>query len=423
MDTHETEQTLRQEAIRRHLQGEPRHTICRDLERSPRWFDKWWHEYQTDPMTDLVDHSRVPHTSPQAMPQPVIDAVVSVRQMLEAANTAETRYGFIGAASIHTQLERMRITPVPSVATIQRILAAHDLTHPLGAGSDSAYYPWPVAWDVNAIHAMDIITRHVHGGEEIQNFHTIDLFSQAVHLTRHADKTSATTCSHLRKTWAKLGLPQILQFDNEGAFCGGHTHPRVIGQVVRLCLFCGIEPFFTPIYEAKRNYQIETFHSLWVRGFWSRFDFADRAQVDEESPHFEHWYHTVYQPPALDGRTPAQVRRGVAVVRLTPDLQELIPVGRLPITSGRFHVMRKVDPLGEIALLNETWSVGRKWIGEYVRATINTTQQTLTLWHQADTNTEWRLIKTRPFRLQESVHDMLPAFRRKCARCRDCWPG
>jgi len=116
MDTHETEQTLRQEAIRRHLQGEPRHTICRDLERSPRWFDKWWHEYQTDPMTDLADRSRAPAVSPQAMPQPVIDAVVSVREILEAANTAETRYGFIGAASIHTQLERMRITPVPSVA-------------------------------------------------------------------------------------------------------------------------------------------------------------------------------------------------------------------------------------------------------------------------------------------------------------------
>jgi hypothetical protein len=256
MDTQTTEQALRREAVRRRLQGERRCDICTDLNRSPAWFSKWWAEYHQNPLTDFADQLRAPHASPQAMPQPVIDAVVSVREILEAANTAETRYGFIGAASIHTQLERMRITPVPSVATIQRILAAHDLTHPLGAGSDSAYYPWPVAWDVNAIHAMDIITRHVHGGEEIQNFHTIDLFSQAVHLTRHADKTSATTCSHLRKTWAKLGLPQILQFDNEGAFCGGHTHPHVIGQVVRLCLFCGIEPFLHR--SMKRNATIRS---------------------------------------------------------------------------------------------------------------------------------------------------------------------
>ena len=423
MDTHETEQILRREAIRRCLQGEPRNKICDDLGRSTRWFDKWWHIYQTDPQTDLADRPRAPHTSPQAMPPTVIDAVVAVRQILEAAATPATRYGLVGAASIQTQLARMQITPVPSVPTIQRILAAHELTHPLGAGSEAAYYPWPVAWEVNAIQALDIITRHVHGGEEIQNFHTIDLFSQAVYLSRQSDKTSATTCTHLRKTWAKLGLPLLQQFDNEGAFCGGHTHPHVIGQVVRLCLFCGIEPFFTPIYEAKRNYQIESFHSLWVRSFWSRYEFADRAQVDAESPLFERWYHTLYCPPALDGRTPAQVRRGVVVMRLTPDLHNLIPAERLPITRGRIHVMRKVNPHGEITFLNEAWSVGQKWVGEYVRATINTAQQTVTFWHQADAQSEWHLIKTRQFRLIEGVQDVLPAFRRKCARCRDCWPG
>jgi hypothetical protein len=423
MDTHGTKQALRQEAIRRRVQGEARDAICRDLGRSTRWFDKWWYEYRHNPLTDLADHARAPHTSPQATAPAVVEAVVSIRKILEAANTPETRYGLIGAPSIQAQLERMAITPVPSVPTIQRILAAHDLTHPIGAGSDTAYYPWPVAWEVNAIHAMDIITRHVRGGEEIENFHTIDLFSQAVFLTRQADKTSATTGTHLRKTWAKLGLPHLQQFDNEGAFCGGHTHPRVIGQVVRLCLFCGIEPFFTPIYEAKRNYQIETFHSVWVKSFWSRFEFANRAQVDQESPHFEHWYHRVYRPPALDGRTPAQVRSGVPLARLTPEQQRLIPAGRLPITAGRLHIMRKVDPLGEVILLNDTWSVGRKWIGEYVRATINTAQQTLTFWHQADAQATWHLIKTRQFRLKESVHDVLPVFRRKCARCRDCWPG
>ncbi len=423
MDPQTLEQALRREAIRRYLQGERRDDICRDLARSPRWFAKWWAEYSRNPRTDFADQSRAPHTSPQAMPQPVIEAVVSVREILEAANTRETRYGFIGAPSVQTQLERMGITPVPSVPTIQRILAAYDLTHPVGAGSDAAYYPWPVAWEVNAIHALDIITRHVRGGEEIENFHTIDLFSQAVFLTRQQDKTSATTCTHLRKTWAKLGLPHLQQFDNEGAFCGGHTHPHVIGQVVRLCLFCGIEPFFTPVYEAKRNYQIETFHSLWRRGFWSRFEFANRAQVDQEAPHFERWYHTVYRPPALAGRTPSQVRYGVPMVRLAPDVQRLIPPGHLPITAGRLHIMRKVDPAGAVTLLNETWPVGRKWIGEYVRATINTAQQTLTLWAQADADADWRLIKTRQFRLKESVQDVLPAFRRKCARCRDCWPG
>ncbi len=423
MNTCTSEQGLRREAIRRHLQGEQRCEICHDLGRATSWFDKWWAEYRRNPQTDFADHSRAPHVSPQAMPSSVIQAVVAIRQTFEASATPETKYGLIGRGAIRGELERLEIEPLPSPPTIQRILAHAGLTHPVGAGSASAYYPWPVAWEVNAIHASDIITRHVYGGEEIENFHTIDLYSHAVYLTQHTDKRSATMGAHLRKTWANLGLPFLQQLDNEAAFCGGHTHRRVIGQVVRLCLFCGIEPFFTPVYEAKRNYQIETFHSLWAKGFWSREDFANLAHVQAETPTFLQWYHTRYHPPGLNGRTPAQMRRGATIRSLMADRRRLIPTGRLPIVAGRIHLMRKVDGAGKIALLNESWSVGEKWVGEYVRATINTAQQTLTLWHQEEADADWHLIKTRQFRLKEAVHDLLPAFRRNRTRCREYWPG
>lgn len=423
MDTFTTEQALRREAVRRRLQGEPRLEICRALGRSPRWFDKWWAEYRHSPRTDLADRSRAPHTVPHKTPKSVEQAIVSAREVLEAANTPDTKYGLIGAPTVQGQLDRLGIQPLPSVPTIQRIMARHDQTHPIGAGKDAAYYPWPVAWAVNAIHATDIITRSVYGGEEIDHFHTIDLYSHAVCLTQQTDKSSATTCAHLLKTWANLGLPLMQQFDNEAAFCGGHTHPHVIGRVIRLCLFCGIEPIFTPMYDAKRNYQIETFHSLWIAAFWSREEFKDLAQVRREAPTFVHWYHMVYHPPALSGKTPNQMRRGALVRYLTADLRRLIPLEHLPITAGRIHFMRKVDLTGQIELLNETWPVGEKWIGEYVRATIDTAQQTLTLWHQAKAATDWRLIKTRQFQLQETVHAVLPSFKRNSARCRDCWPG
>ena len=234
-------------------------------------------------------------------------------------------------------------------------------------------------------------------------------------------KSAAITCAHLPATWSKLGLPQIHQFDNEASFSGGHTHRRVIGQVVHLCLFCGIEPLFTPFYEAKRNYQIETFHSLWVKAFWSRQEFRNCAHVQAESPLFERWYHHHYRPPSLD-KTPAQMRRGATIIRLTRELQRLIPEGRLPITAGCIHFMRKVQPTGEIELLNETWLVGEPWIGEYVRATVNTWEQVLTIWHKPDAAKDWQLLKTRQFRLKEPVQPLLLAFRRKRTRCLDCLP-
>jgi hypothetical protein len=113
----------------------------------------------------------------------------------------------------------------------------------------------------------------------------------------------------------------------------------------------------------------------------------------------------------------------VAVVRLTPELRRVIPHGRLPLTAGRIHFMRRVDATGHIELLNETWMVGPKWIGEYVRATINTATQCLTLWFKSDSVTDWRLLKTRQFRLKERVQPVVPAFRRNHARCREYWPA
>jgi putative transposase len=422
METPSPEQVLRREAIRRRLCGEKRHVICDDLDRSRRWFDKWWAEYQRHPATDLADRPRTPTTSPSRTSDQVVQAVITARQTLEAAATPETRYGLIGPRAIQAHLEGLDLEP-PSVATIQRILHAAGLTHPLGAGQDSAFYPWLEAWGVNAIHATDIITRHIRGGEEIENLHTIDHYSHAAYLSQHADKSSATICAHLVATWRKLGLPQLQQFDNEDAFRGGHTHLRVIGQVVRLCLFCGVQPLFTPYYEAKRNHEIETFHSLWHQAFWSRHEFRHRAEVHAETPLFEKWYHTCYRPPALHGKTPAQMRRGVALVRLTAERQRLIPSGRLPITAGRIHFRRKVQTSGEVELLNETWFIGRKWIGEYVHATINTAEQVLTFWHKPDAESDWRFIKRQTFGLKENVQPVLPAFRRKCARCPDYLPG
>ena len=144
MDTQTTEQALRCEAIRRRLAGEHRCDICADLKRSPSWFSKWWAEYQENPRFDFADRSRAPQTSPQQTPDELVRAIVSARRTLEAASTPETRYGLIGPRAIQTQLEDLHLEP-PSRATIQRILQTYGLTHPIGAGNDSAYYPWLAA--------------------------------------------------------------------------------------------------------------------------------------------------------------------------------------------------------------------------------------------------------------------------------------
>lgn len=422
MDTRASEQTLRCEAIRRRLQGERRCDICRDLDRSPRWFDKWWTDYRRHPTTDFADRSRTPHTSPHQTLSSVERAVLEIRRTLEAGQTAETRYGLIGHRAIQAELGRLGVKPLPSLATIQRLLARHGLTHPRGVRADTAYYPEPQAWAPNAIHATDLITRHLHGGQVVQNFHTFDLYTHAVHLSQYLDKSSCAVMAHLLQTWAHLGIPLLQQLDNEACFRGGPSHPRVIGQVVRLCLFVGVEVVFIPEYEAKRNHWVEGFHALWVQAFWSRKTFHDWAEVQTEAPTFVRWYHWRYRPPSLKGKTPAQMRRGWPIVRLTAPLGGLIPQN-LPITSGRIHFIRKVDTMGKVHVLNETWFVGRKWMGEYVWVIVDTAKQTLSIWHKPEAQASWQQIKTCSYRLTEPVHPLLPEFRRNRARCREHGPG
>jgi hypothetical protein len=130
------EQALRREAIRRRLSGEPRRDICQDLERSTRWFDKWWSEFRSDPYTDLADHSRTPLTVWSIATPALEQLVIELRQAFESAN-----HGLIGARAIWGKLIELNVKPLPSEATIQRILARHELTHPVGAAAQTAYYP------------------------------------------------------------------------------------------------------------------------------------------------------------------------------------------------------------------------------------------------------------------------------------------
>ena len=208
MDTKPNEQALRREAIRRRLQGERRVDICRALERSPGWFSKWWRAYQDDPSAGLADRSRAPHTSPDQLPPPVVQAIITARQTLEAAQTPATRYGLIGHRAVQGRLRELKVHPLPRLASIQRVMRVEGLTHALGAGEASAYYPWPMAWGVNAIQATDTlrVTRYVHGGEAIENFHTLDLHSYAAALSQHADATSATARQHLLKSCNYSGM-------------------------------------------------------------------------------------------------------------------------------------------------------------------------------------------------------------------------
>lgn len=402
------ERTLRRKAIRLILRGLPPRTILRRIPRSRTWLYKWYQRFRTEGWRGLGSQARQAHFLPQTYPPSVRAAVLQARRLLE-----HRTIGLIGAAAIQTELQGWpHLAHVPSLATIKRILHAAGIpAHPpLPPGPD---YPHPTASAQYAIHAMDWTERYLPGGAKVYAFHTIDVQTHAMTQTLSPDKAIPAIRRHLLQVWTHLGRPAGLQMDNDGAFCGGYKMPRVFGQVVRLCLYVGIEPIFIPLGEPKRNGLVERLNGLWSAGFWRRYHFSTLAEVETARPAFERWYMQEYHPPALHGQTPAQAQQQAALRRLRAAQVRTLPT-HLPITAGRVHFLRRVSASGEIGLLNECWRVGKRWAGRYVWATISTHRHELRIYYRATAQSPLRLLRQWAYPLNEPVVPLTAEFR---------WPG
>jgi hypothetical protein len=259
------------------------------------------------------------------------------------------------------------------------------------------------------LHAMDWTCRYLENGPKVYAFHTLALHSHACGQTITGDKSSPTVIAHAVEAWKTLGIPQCLQLDNDAAFCGGYKVPRVFGQFVRLCLSVGIELIFLPVAEPERNGEVERLNGLWSQSFWERRWFGSVRAVIRASPKFIAWYMNEYEPPALQGLTPAQVQRRDTHCRLTA-LQAQRLSGELPITAGRVHFIRKITAEGTISLLNETWKVGKRRAGKYVWATITTHRRRLDIWYQQSAQSPRKLIKSFDYEIQETIARLKPEF-------------
>jgi hypothetical protein len=232
---------------------------------------------------------------------------------------------------MHKEWRRRYPEPPPSLRTIQRVLTRHHLTTQTPKPRRHAYRPHPDATFPDAVHATDIITRWITGGEVVQTFNTVEVSSNDVYSTSHATKTAVAACEHLLQTWQQLGIPDVAQFDNESAFSGGN-HPWVLGKVVRLCLYMGIEVLFIPLGEPDYNSPVETFNHLWAQQFWGRHHFTRRRDVSRVWRTFLPWYRSQYLAPRQSD-TPERMRLGAPVYTLTShDATRLLH--RLPICVG-----------------------------------------------------------------------------------------
>jgi hypothetical protein len=332
--------------------------------------------------------------------------VLRIRKHLE-----RQAVGLIGAPTIQHELRAQRlITPIPSLSVIKRILHDAQATHqsiPLPA---QGFYPHPYVTGTYPVQAIDWTEKYLEGGTKVYAFHALDLDTWGCHQTLSRQKDGATTRRHLLESWEKLGIPAGLQMDNDAVFNGGNKVPRCFGKLVRLCLYLGVEPIFIPVREPKRNGEVEWLNGFWGGdAFWHRHYFRTWAQVQRTSPIFEHWYWHVYQPPALQGQTPAQAWRQRSRRMLTAAQARHIPES-LPLTAGRIHFIRRVDEHGDIKVLNESWHIHKRLVNRYVWATLWPQRQILEIHYRPSENQSLKLFKTFSYPIAETVVPVLPKF-------------
>jgi Homeodomain-like domain len=395
----------RRSAVRLYKAGVPVKAIAQKLKQSTSWVYKWIRHQAHHHWTRFRSASRAPHHRSTQTSPTVERRILRLRQQLVRHTPRRLRFAGIGARTIQHEY-RTRYGPAPSLSTIHRILKRHHVVAPVRRRRNR-YRPHPAAEYPNAVQTTDIITRWIYGGSVVQTFNTIDIYSNDVVCTTHANKTAAEACQHLLHTWKTLGIPDLAQFDNEAAFSGGR-YARSISQVVRLCLYFGIPILFTPLGESSYNWPVETFNGLWAQRFWSRHQFSRRSDIPRAQQAFVNWYRTQYMAPRQSD-TPARLRQGHPVRRLAETWAQALP-DPLPICAGLIQAVRRVSETGYTRFLNTPIRVGKRYTGRYVWLTLHTAVQRLTVWYQPRANAEWRQLKQLAFPLKEPVLPMPKPF-------------
>lgn len=373
MDDHREQD--RRRAIERYQKGESPTAISISLGYSTRWFYKWLKRYRAVGESDWFrDGSRQPHHSPGRTRWEIEEIVKMVR--LRLYNEGR----FCGAQAIRWEMEDLTVWPLPSLRTINRILARAELTNrrtgryePKGKA-----YPKLKADRPGQAHQTDFVgPLYLQGGLRFYSLNSVDLATGRCVMEPVLTRSAQATVDAFWASWIRLGLPQNQQVDNEMSFYGSPRHPRGMGPLIRLGLLHGIEVWFIPVREPWRNGVVEKFNDIWKDRFLRRVDLGSETELRKENLAFEERHNARYRYSKLGGKTPAQAL-GATKAKLSFPTKHKPPQCPLPKPeTGRYHLMRFVRSDGRLNIFGETFPAPPEAIYEYVRLTIDVERQCL----------------------------------------------
>jgi len=338
------------------VEGRTKAEVSRSLGVSPRWVYELCRRFDAEGEAGLEPRSRRPRGSPDRTPAELEDEIVELRKEL-------SDLGFdAGAHTIRVHLARRHgEAPVPSVATIWRILSRRGFVTPQPHKRPRSSFVRFQAEMPNERWQADITHWKLFDGTEVEILNVIDdhsrllVASDARMIFRAADVVAS-----FHTAAGAHGFPASLLTDNGAVFTAAPRGGRCALELE--CARLGIRVVHSRPYHPQTCGKVERFHQTLKR-FLAKQDAADsleelQAQLDR----FGDYYNTVRPHRAIGRRTPAEAF--VARPTATPS------IASLPV-PGRFRLRKdKVDITGVVTLRHNSRlhhvGIGRRLVGTRV---------------------------------------------------------
>lgn len=366
---------LREQAIRRYENGESPKEIYQSLGKGKTWFFKWLKRSQLDGKNWATDLPKRPHRPRKRVDETMEQAVIQTRKRLE-----KQLYAQIGAFNISWHLSKQGINP-PPIGTINKILKRNDLVRKRPKYEPkNVDYPSLEITHSNYLHQFDVLgPRYLKTDGRFYSANVIDAYDRrcSVNPMRRQTKTDITNA--LIHSWQTLGIPIYLQMDNKLPGRGSNRYPHSFGLVTRLCLKLSIQPIFIPIKELWRNGIIERFQDVFDKMFFRAQYFKSFIHLLKQAEGFEAFHNQNHRYSTLGGKTPVEKISG-GLKFFPADFK--IPK-TLAITPGYIHLIRFIRSNRILDIFGEKFSMPIEVEYEYVWATIDTTKETLSIYHDS----------------------------------------
>ncbi len=291
--------TLREELIRRWLDGVSKSELSRAFEVSRPTVDKWIHRYHAEGLSGLADRSRRPHHSPAAIADDIKYQLVALK----------CRYRQFGPKKI---VDRFKVLyphlHCPADSTVGDILLAAGLVKPRKRAHKTPYYP-------------DHLTRSVHGGEvwnaDFKGDVRLKDKKRCYPLTVSDDYSryllcchalSSTQCSGVQPQFERLfedhGLPEAIKTDNGVPFAS--TAIGGLSQLSKWFIRLGIRAERIEKGKPTQNGRHERMHKTLKAAAMTPPEPSMYAQ-QLAFERFRQEYNHERSHESLDRQTPAQV--------------------------------------------------------------------------------------------------------------------